>query len=983
MTKRVLMLSCAVGALSLWGGTGWAATATATAAANAADQGASSVGEIVVTAEKREENLQTVPIAITAFTAKERDRIGINSIQDMTNFTPGLTYSTSTDRVTLRGVGRTTNVLSADAPVANYDDGLYETFAVAAGRSSLDLARVEVLRGPQAALYGHSAEAGALNEITQRPTATPFAEARVTYGNYQHWILEGAVSGPLSPDWGFRVYGSWEKQAQGWIKNIVPGQPSEGNNIDEWYAEAQLQGKFGDHLEMWTKIQAAQWFNKSGGPGDQSDGWTPAGYPNYEFSVAATRANAGYACAPGFAANGGYGVVNVSPAGCYNPALSSPWREAMQFDHSVELPMYASLNTHWTYHAPGFDVKYIGGGTYYHYILQGGQTGGNNAPVASYHLGCAFIAAAACQAGNLGLQINPSDSFTYQELNGFFSNELDVISTGSGPFQWIAGLYQYHQAYTQPVSAEDLQQPQDAGPFPSLGPIFCPHTGDVCAPGYLNRWFDNRPAVSDTSLAANAQVDWKITDTLKLTVGARYSQDRKYGSESVRLTCFALPSCYAAPELNAVIPGGIPAVDLTQIPTVVDAGPPGGPLPKGVTTVTTYDPANGLATRDYNSTWSSPTGTIGLEWTPDEDSLYYAKYGHGYKSGGYNIGIYTVLSFEPWTAAEHVDSFELGAKHTFGRWLTLDAAAYWYNYQDLQIPIGVVQTAGGLAQSETSFLNVPKSITRGIELEGTWTPVDNLSVIFSYSFDDAYITQGQAADPADPNAYAPNAKPLYTAAQCEASYLASFTSHATPVCTPDIYTQTAAQAAAIAAAGGPAAPLFSSGPVAGDAGQGWNIPQSLKGNPLPNAPRNKVAVTVLYNLKTSMGTWTPTLSYIWRDKEYGLFFPEANYAAPAWNEVDGRVSYTSPNGKFTAIAFIKNIFNSIGYDQGALATRAAGTSDILQPGGAYVPVNYVQGINGPAGFNNPLAGANSRGVYSTYYVTPPRTYGIELHYKFF
>ncbi|HVM99852.1 MAG TPA: hypothetical protein VMT68_06540, partial [Caulobacteraceae bacterium] len=122
MKQRILMLSCAACALTVSGGLARAATATAQAQSEAA--GATNVGEIVVTAEKREQNLQTVPIAISAFTAEKRDTIGINSIQDMTNFTPGLTYSTSTDRITLRGVGRTTNVLSADAPVANYDDGL-------------------------------------------------------------------------------------------------------------------------------------------------------------------------------------------------------------------------------------------------------------------------------------------------------------------------------------------------------------------------------------------------------------------------------------------------------------------------------------------------------------------------------------------------------------------------------------------------------------------------------------------------------------------------------------------------------------------------------------------------------------------------------------------------------------------------------------------------------------------------------------------
>src|SRR5580698_10578827 len=214
MFKRALLLSCASSAVSAWVGVAQAATADA----SATPSGATSVTEIVVTAEKREQNLQTVPIAITAFTGAKRDAVGINSIQDMTNFTPGLTYSTSTDRITLRGVGRTTNVLSADAPVANYDDGLYETFAVAAGRSSLELAEVVVERGPQGTLGGRNALAGSLDEVTQKPTSTPQAEFRWTLGNYSHLTAEAAVSGPLGKNdvWQYRLYGNWDYQSKGW-----------------------------------------------------------------------------------------------------------------------------------------------------------------------------------------------------------------------------------------------------------------------------------------------------------------------------------------------------------------------------------------------------------------------------------------------------------------------------------------------------------------------------------------------------------------------------------------------------------------------------------------------------------------------------------------------------------------------------------------------------------------------------------------------
>ena len=430
-----------------------------------------------------------------------------------------------------------------------------------------------------------------------------------------------------------------------------------------------------------------------------------------------------------------------------------------------------------------------------------------------------------------------------------------------------------------------------------------------------------------------------------------------------------LPSCYFNPEF---IGPGLPAVDLSQLPTIVN----NNTLPPGVSSQTTYNAATGLGTRGYNAVWQSPSGTApASNGRRTMTASITSKYGHGYKSGGFNIGIFTVESFTPETAAEGVDSLEVGAKHTFGHFLTLDAAAYWYNYTNLQIPIAQVSTAGGISQSATSFYNVPKSISQGFELESTWTPVDHLSVIFSYSFDDAYITSGTAPDPADPNAISPGAKPLFTPAQCLATLNQLGVA---PDCGYDVYTATTAIATAVNAkdpATVPTVPTVYGGTIAGDPNQGWNIPQSLKGNPLPNAPRNKIAINALYEITDSAGgKWTPSLSYIWRDVQYGLFFKEAYYAAPAWDEW-GRSPDLRPaqQGFEEAILFIKNIANTIGYDQGAIAARAAGTVD--DPGSGFASYNYVQGLNGPSGFNGHLAGANANGVYSTYYVTPPRPTG--------
>ena len=145
-----------------------AAAAIATSAHAQQDVG-STIQELVVTAEKREQSLQDVPVAISAFTSEKRDLLGITSIQDYTNFTPGFVYQSQNDRASMRGIGRLTNVHAVDGAVSIYIDGLFTTSTVLAGGPPLDVDRVEILRGPQGTLYGRNAIGGTVNVISVRP----------------------------------------------------------------------------------------------------------------------------------------------------------------------------------------------------------------------------------------------------------------------------------------------------------------------------------------------------------------------------------------------------------------------------------------------------------------------------------------------------------------------------------------------------------------------------------------------------------------------------------------------------------------------------------------------------------------------------------------------------------------------------------------------------------------------------------------------
>jgi iron complex outermembrane receptor protein len=178
------------------------------------------------------------------------------------------------------------------------------------------------------------------------------------------------------------------------------------------------------------------------------------------------------------------------------------------------------------------------------------------------------------------------------------------------------------------------------------------------------------------------------------------------------------------------------------------------------------------------------------------------------------------------------------------------------------------------------------------------------------------------------------------------------------------------QAACLAAVGTPAAcsaDIFTTGLPNG----GFQRGQDLKGQNLPNAPKNKVALNVNYTWLVGRGSITGSASYVWRSEQYGSIFNREYYKAPAYDQVDMRATWKDADGKYSVIAFVRNLFDEIGYAGGPSAGRRNGvvpayvTGTIPAGGTATTPIPIVQGIA------------------SAYTITPPRTYGIEIQYRFF
>ncbi|MDB5427684.1 MAG: TonB-dependent receptor [Phenylobacterium sp.] len=932
--KNRLLASSALLAAALLGTT--AAHAQSSTGTTAAAAG--TIEELVVTAERRSQSLQDVPVAISAFTSEKRDLLGIKSIQDLTNFTPGLNYTSANDRPSLRGIGRLTNAHAVAVPVAVYDDGIYTTSTTTAGKAPIFTDRVEVLRGPQGTLYGRNSIGGAINVISKRPTEDPYAEVRATVANYGRTLFEAAVSGPLAPDLQYRLGGSWEKQRDGYFKNIVPGMPSEGNVIDQYYLEGQLQAKFGDHADGWVKVYVQGWNNGSGGPGARN-GYV-AGPINYS-EFAAQNLNGGFGCAPGgVVAN----VVNTSPSGCTNPAQTGDHRNfATNVAQTVSLDETYGLSANYTYHFDGFDLKYIGGGGNYHYTLvSDNSTNGTAGSIASFQVPLRTAAsgapAATCSPAAVAggvctpLTFQAKQISTYAEDYHNFSHEINIASNGTSALQWLGGLYYYREGYKQPVFTTE---PNNTALDGAVTPAAVAVSG-IVSRDFQRRIYDDRPQFEEESYAGFGQVDWKFTDTLKLTVGLRYSHDKLTGSESVRLLCFATTACGTTPELLGSL---TPPVDVTAR-VVYQAGVPAGVVNNGKPGGVTFTP-DGFATRNYAASWSATTGTAGLQWDPNPGTMFYGRYSRGYMMGGFNAGVTSQLGQFPLTNPEHINDYEVGMKKDFfNRTLQVNVAIFYEDLRDFQAPLTVVSTSGQLATSQSQYLNIPKSVSQGVELEANWAPVEHLNVLFNYSYDDAHVVSlSGIVDPSDPEALAAGAKPLTALTACGA---------AVGVC---------------------------------DVNTGLNQrTQSLSGNSLPQNPKNKVAVAVTYAFETERGSLVPEISYIWRDKQYGTIFERSYNEAPSWDQWDARITWKGKDNRYSVIAYVKNAFNTLGYDGGSTSTRFAGVYSAAAIAAAGLPQGTPATI--PGTFNTVQSNSAFNGISTTYNLTPPRTYGVEFQYRF-
>ncbi|MGA2952288.1 MAG: TonB-dependent receptor [Caulobacteraceae bacterium] len=243
------------------------APAVARAAESSSGGEAVSVQEIVVTAEKRQETANKVPMTITAATGAQLETLGVKQPRDLVRITPAFTYADSyvgSPIYTLRGVGFSDISLGGRPTVSIYTDEAPLPFAIETRGANLDLERVEVLKGPQGTLFGQNATGGAINFIAAKPTSAPQAGIDVSYGNYNSVDVGGFVSGPITDTLGVRLAvehtqnDPWQQSYTTGAKN-GSGDFTNGRLILAWTPTSRLKVQL--NLNGWidhSEVQAAQ-----------------------------------------------------------------------------------------------------------------------------------------------------------------------------------------------------------------------------------------------------------------------------------------------------------------------------------------------------------------------------------------------------------------------------------------------------------------------------------------------------------------------------------------------------------------------------------------------------------------------------------------------------------------------------------------------------------------------------------------------------
>ncbi len=559
--------------------------------------------EITVTAQRVEEAVQDVPISIITRSGEELEQQAIGDVQALAEASPGVVVSnqsptTGEVAIFIRGVGSSTLGIGAEPTVGYYVDGVYMPRPQAAVNPFLDLERIEILRGPQGTLWGRNSTAGAVNVITRAPQGrfrgrlyTSFSEydsSERANGRRYGMSLTGPVSGKV---WGRMTGAAAQVEDPTWNDFLDAG----ADNFDGVTLRGSLTFLPSDSLTFTVRADSMDddaHANFPFKPFDVSP-YSTVGTLNrfYGYSEPADvhRVSTETPALSLYEESGFSLTVNKAMAGGTSLTSISSWREFdSRRDADIDGSPHVFVTTAATLDSQWWSQEFQ---------LDGASERAN------------WVAGA----------------YAFNEESGTAVNNVtDTALLSVWLFANSPRTFQFDPATW--CSRGALAPPSLCGPayYRAVAPIL-----GLSLPGSPTS-LPFKSNVDASLYAAYGQVDWRLSDRVSLTTGARYTADEKDHGQS--------------------------AVDFR-----------------------TLKPAS----QQLGDSWSALTPKLGLEVRPGENVMLYGAVTAGYKSGGYNS-----ISLQPAFDEETVTSFEIGIKSSGAdRKVRISAAAFDYDYDDLQVAV--------------------------------------------------------------------------------------------------------------------------------------------------------------------------------------------------------------------------------------------------------------------------------------------------------
>ena len=703
-TSNSMRLNRAVSAIALAMGL-CAAPALAQTAPTSAEADDSSVPEIVVTAQRKSENLQNVPLAITAVSGKVLAEKNITDVTRLQDIAPGLSIgrSGSDARPNIRGINTEAIGANSDPRIAFYVDDVYQSRTSQALAAFVDLERVEVQRGPQGTLYGRNSFGGNIALYSAVPKDEFGGGMSALYGRFNRVRVEGFVNAPVSPGVQIRVAAMYER-ADGYVKNTSTG--SDLGDEDQVFVRGTIRiAPVDSNLEI--ILRGSYW--DQGGNGISAFGYKSLGTP-YDPSL--VRGPGGTLTVGGRTLTFPAGFSGGSAFGT-NSFINSRFRDGIVDVTVGSVGVDLGLPIERDPYKINFDTVTIRNTTQKQFS---GTINYDFGPVAFRSItGYADFYAVRSSDNDfspypVAIDYNKTDVKT-------FSQEVQLLSNDkSSPFQWILGGYYYNDKIREIFFSDNNLNffTTGTGPLYPGGGIGVLPTGSISA----TRDDAYSPVQLRTrSYAAFAQASYNLTDALRITAGIRYTSDRKR---------------YAAGVTNGVLtpkPAGVTnfAFDLNQ-PTNFTCGSTTTAQGTTSTAQGATTPATYIQCGDASFKFTTYRGAI--DYKIARDSLLYASVSTGRRSGGFNNVLIDaanpslgVIAFRP----EKVTAFEVGLKNRFlDGTLQLNVAAYYNRYAGLQVQRQVPAPNGLTTLSIIE--NSGKGRSYGVEMEMVYKPVPRLTL---------------------------------------------------------------------------------------------------------------------------------------------------------------------------------------------------------------------------------------------------------------